>query len=336
MPECRLKPEIEGVGMGANGEDTNLSLLLASALAAFFAAYLFLPWLIRSLHGTSLVGKDLNKSDRPLVPEMGGLGVILGFYVGVGVLVIGTSNEVPSSFYYASLVATLGAGTVGLMDDMFGLRRRMKALLPFLLAFPLGAAVNASGDTMILGVDFGLLTVILIPLGITSAANAANMLEGFNGLGAGMGVIMCFALIGLAFITGETQGLYLIIPLLGALLAFLWFNKYPARVFPGDSMTLFMGAAIAAAAIISKQKMFGALLFLPMIVEFALKFRGGLQAENYGTPDGDGRLRYEGPVESLTHIIMRRYSLKEWQVVGALWAIEVALACAILLAAVIS
>ena len=307
-----------------------------SSLAAFVAVCLFLPWLIRSLRGTSAIGKDLNKPGRPLVPEMGGLGVILGFYVGVGILVVFANEDVSEPiFYYGSLVAVLGAGVVGLMDDMFGLRRRMKALLPFLLALPFGAAVYAARDTYILGVDLGPVIVLAVPFAITSAANAANMLEGFNGLGAGMGLIMCLALVALAFVTGETQGLFLTFPLLGALAAFLWFNKYPAKVFPGDSMTLFMGAAIAAAAIISKQKTLGALLFLPMIVEVVLKVRGRFQAENYGTPDGEGRLHYSGEVESLTHVIMKRRPLKEWQIVAAVWGIEGLVAAAVIAWAVI-
>jgi UDP-N-acetylglucosamine--dolichyl-phosphate N-acetylglucosaminephosphotransferase len=267
---------------------------------------------------------------------MGGLGVILSFYVGVSVLVIFASEEVPRpSVFYASLSAVLGAGVVGLIDDMFRLRRRMKALLPFLLALPLGAAVYSSGDTRLLGLDLGLLIVLAIPFGITSAANAANMLEGLNGLGAGTGVIMCAGLIALAFVTGTLQGLYILFPLAGALLAFLCFNKYPAKVFPGDSMTLFMGAALAAAAIISEQKTLGALLFIPMIAEFLLKLRGGLHAENYGTPDPAGRLHYQGRLESLTHVIMRRRPSREWQVVGILWLVEAILACAVVAAAVV-
>jgi len=304
--------------------------MVASALASFIATLAFLPWLIRSLRGTSAVGKDLNKPGRPLIPEMGGLAVVLGFYVGVGLLVALALDEIPGPFYYASLVAVLGAAVVGLMDDMFRIRNRMKALLPFLMAIPLGSVVYASGDTSILGLDVGLLILVAVPLGITCAANAANMLEGLNGLGAGMGVIMSIGLVAIAWSTGETQGLYLVFPLLGALVAFLLFNKYPAKVFPGDSMTLFAGAAIAAAAIVAHQKTYGALLFIPMIAEFFLKVRGRFQGENYGSPDQQGRLHYHGRIESLAHLIMTRRPMKEWQVVLVLWSLEGALCVAIL------
>ncbi len=296
---------------------------------------MFLPWLIRSLKGTRAVGKDLNKPGAPLVPEMGGLAVMLGFYLGVGVVTTLATSELPTAYYYASLASALGAGVVGLMDDMFGLRRRVKAILPFLLALPLGAVTFDSGDVYLLGVDIGLLMVLVVPLGVTSAANATNMLEGFNGLGAGMGVIMTSTLIMVGLLTGSTNGLYISLPLLGALLAFLYFNKFPAKVFPGDSMTLFMGAAIASAAIVAHEKTLGAVLFVPMIVEFGLKMRGHFKAENYGEPDNQGLLHYDGPIQSITHIIMKRRPMKEWQVVAILWFVELAVSGLVLAAVVL-
>jgi UDP-N-acetylglucosamine--dolichyl-phosphate N-acetylglucosaminephosphotransferase len=296
-----------GPASRGRGGRTALPLLLASALASFLATYLFLPWLIRNLRGTTAVGKDLNKPGRPLVPEMGGLGVILGFYAGVSVVTVLALDAVSSPFYYAALTAALGAGVVGLMDDLFGLRQRMKALLPFLLAVPLGAVVYASGDVTLLGVNLGFLMVLAVPLGVTSAANVANMLEGFNGLGGGLLLIIASALVVLSFLYGAQEGLFLLFPLVGALAAFLWFNRYPAKVFPGDSMTLFAGAAIACAAIISSPplKTYGVLLFTPMIVEFVLKARGRFRGENYGRVGPDGRLRWEGRIESLAHAVMR-------------------------------
>jgi UDP-N-acetylglucosamine--dolichyl-phosphate N-acetylglucosaminephosphotransferase len=112
--------------------------------------------------------------------------------------------------------------------------------------------------------------------------------------------------------------------LLGALAAFLVYNRYPARVFPGDSMTLFSGATIASAAIVSSPslKTLGAVLFLPMVVEFVLKARGRFRAENYGTPDKEGKLHYDGRVESLTHLIMKKRPMKEWRIVFLIWCIQ--------------
>jgi UDP-N-acetylglucosamine--dolichyl-phosphate N-acetylglucosaminephosphotransferase len=321
------------------GALTLLSYLAVSAVAAFLATYLFLPWLIKSLRGTSAVGKDLNKLNKPLIPEMGGLGVVLGFYIGVTLLVVvSTPQDAPSRpYFFAALLASLGAGVVGLIDDMFGLRKRTKALLPFVLALPLGGAVFAGGDSYILGLNIGILMVFAVAIGVTSAANAANMLEGLNGLGAGLMIIMTTALIVISYTVGSSEGVFLLFPLLGSLVAFLWYNRYPARVFPGDSMTLFAGATIASAAIVSSpaMKTVGAVLFLPMIVEFFLKSRGKFRAENYGQPDSEGRLHHQGRIESLTHAVMRRRPMKEWHVVAVLWCLEAAVGAGVVLAVIL-
>jgi UDP-N-acetylglucosamine--dolichyl-phosphate N-acetylglucosaminephosphotransferase len=122
---------------------------------------------------------------------------------------------------------------------------------------------------------------------------------------------------------------------LGALIAFLWFNRYPARIFPGDTLTLFMGSTIACAAIIGDFKTIGAILFIPMIIEFFLKLRGRFKGENYGTPDEEGYLTYEGKIESLTHLIMKKKKVKERQLVWILWGVEAILCSIIIIWAVV-
>jgi len=316
----------------------DLWLFAVSMAAAGLSTLLFVPWLIRSLQSSTLVGKDLNKPSHPTVPEMGGVAVILGFYVGVAVITVLAPDQALSGFskfFFAALSAALGAGVVGLIDDMFHLRQTTKALLPFILALPLGAAVFTSGDVYLLGLNIGIFMVIAVPVGVTSAANAANMLEGFNGLGAGLMTIITTSLIHLSIIQGSTAGLFILFPLLGALLAFLWFNRFPARVFPGDSMTLFSGAAIACAAIISSPplKLQGTLLFAPMIVEFGLKSRGRFRSENYSQVGADGRLAWDGPIESLSHAIMRWRRPTENELVMILLGAESMVAAFVLLVA---
>ena len=255
---------------------------------------------------------------------MGGLAVVIGFYVGVNVLTVWGENGLSSSIFYLSLLAVLGAAVTGIMDDLFSLRQRVKAVLPFVFAIPLGSLMVDTSNTVLMGVDFGILMLFIAPFGITAAANAANMLEGFNGLGVGLGIIITSSMIAISFITGQTDGLFLLFPLLGALVAFLWFNKYPAKIFPGHSMTLFVGATLACAAIISNLKTLGAILFIPMIVEFFLKARGHFKGENYGTIDEEGNLTYEGRIQSLAHLVMKWKKLKEYQIVAVLLLVEIA------------
>src|SRR5207247_10165576 len=125
VPEYQDNAHIaDSAVVGSRVPVMDLLVLLASAMVSFVAVCLFLPWLIKSLRGTTLVGKDLNKPHSPLVPEMGGIAVILGFYVGVAVLVGLAAPVATNALFFAALTACLGAGIVGLMDDMFRLRKR--------------------------------------------------------------------------------------------------------------------------------------------------------------------------------------------------------------------
>lgn len=289
-----------------------------------------------------MVGPDMNKPDRPLVAEMGGVAVVLSFFVGVsGVLVLtaafNDSILADPRMILAGLVASLGAAFVGLIDDLFDLRQSRKALFPVFFAIPLGIYLADTAVHLPRGVniELGLWMVPLIAFMVSAGANAANMLEGFNGLGAGLGLIMAGALITLSVLTPHPEALVLLVPFFGATLSFFIFNKYPARVFPGDTFTLFMGGTLVSAAVIMGFKEVGALLFVPMIAEFFLKSRNRFDDESFGTPDSEGRLRYEGRIGSLTHLLMRGHGRSEKGVVHALWGLEAAIAVVVVVAIVI-
>jgi UDP-N-acetylglucosamine--dolichyl-phosphate N-acetylglucosaminephosphotransferase len=126
------------------------------------------------------------------------------------------------------------------------------------------------------------------------------------------------------------DGVYLLVPLLGSLIAFLWFNKYPAQIFPGDTMMLFTGATLAIAGMLSNLQVQTAFIFIPMIIEFFLKMRGHFQAENYCSEAGNGFLEYHGKIESLTHIFMKHMRIKERELVAFIWGIEIAV-CALVI-----
>ncbi len=310
--------------------------ILLGFVSAFATTFIVVPWLIPKLKARGIVGNDLNKQGAPEVAEMGGLAVVVGFFVGASVLLawdgIGKEGDLLSASLNASLVAILGAAFVGMIDDVFDLRQRQKAFLPFVLALPLGATISQSVYIPFVGLwNFEFWMIPVAALAVTCAANAANMLEGFNGLGTGLGIIMAATLTILCFVHKRYDALYVLIPLMGTLLAFLWFNKYPAKIFPGDTMMLFMGAAIATAGLLSNLQVQTTFIFIPMIVEFALKTRGHFKAENYASKERSGYLEYHGRIESITHLFMRRYFLTEKTLVEIIWFLE-AIVCAVVIA----
>ena len=287
--------------------------------------FLIVPWLIPRLKDRGVVGRDFNKISKPEIVEMGGIAVVVGFFAGVSVLVAlnGISNI---NLLNVSLSACLGAAFVGMMDDLFDLRQRHKAFLPFVIALPFAAAADAHVVIPhVVEIDFGGWMVLVGAVAVTCAANAANMLEGFNGLGTGLGIIMSLTLLMLSIIHDRMDGAYLLVPLTAALIAFLWYNKFPAKIFPGDTMMLFVGATIAISGILSNLQVQTAFIFIPMIVEFFLKLRGHFKAENYCSESGNGHLEYHGRIESLTHIFMKHFKVNEQELVAFIWGIEIAM-----------
>ena len=287
--------------------------------------FVVIPWLIPRLKARGVVGKDLNKPSQPDIAEMGGVAVVVGFFAGVSVLVAlnGITNL---DLLNVSLSAALGAAFVGMMDDLFNLRQRHKAFLPFVIALPFAVAVDQ--HVMIphvIEINFGPWMLLVAAFAVTCAANAANMLEGFNGLGTGLGIIMSMTLIILSIMHDRMDGVYLLVPLMGSLIAFLWFNKYPAQIFPGDTMMLFTGATLAVAGILSNLQLQTAFIFMPMIVEFFLKLRGHFRAENYCSEAGNGFLEYHGRIESLTHVFMKHLRVNERELVAFIWGVEIAM-----------
>ena len=277
------------------------------------------------LKARGVLGRDLNKPDKPEVAEMGGIAAVVGVFAGVGVLVAldGIDNI---DLLNVSLSAALGAAFVGMLDDLFDLRQRHKAILPFLIALPFAASADQRVVIPhIVELEFGPWMILVAAFAVTCAANAANMLEGFNGLGTGLGIIMSLTLILLSIQHDRMDGVYLLVPLVGALTAFLWFNKYPAQVFPGDTMMLFMGASLAIAGILSNIEVQTAFIFIPMIIEFFLKLRGYFEGENYSKSTANGYLEYQGKIESLTHIFMKHMRVNEKELVAFIWGLEIAI-----------
>ncbi|VVB68307.1 Phospho-N-acetylmuramoyl-pentapeptide-transferase [Candidatus Norongarragalina meridionalis] len=248
-----------------------LGIVGVAALVAFFSATM----LMRSAQWKKIVAHDDNKPKRPLVANMGGFAIYAGMasaiLLGILFMTFLDANERISVFLLASLASITLLALIGAFDDLFNLSWRRKILLPIIGAFPL-VAIMAGDTTMSMPfvgqVTLGwIYTFVLIPLGITGAANALNMTAGYNGVEAGIGAVMSFFLLIIAFFSGVLAAQIILAACLGACLAFLYFNWYPSRIFPADIGTLSIGAAIACAVIVGNIEKFGVICFIPAFYE---------------------------------------------------------------------
>ncbi|AAK40422.1 UDP-N-acetylglucosamine--dolichyl-phosphate N-acetylglucosaminephosphotransferase [Saccharolobus solfataricus] len=300
--------------------------ILLPILISFFISYITTVWVIRQAKKSRFVGKDINKPDKPEIPLLGGIGIIAGFIAGSFSLLltdVRSERVIPAVILSSLLIAFLG-----LLDDIFNVRQSVRAFLPIFASVPL--IVYSVGHSIIsipfLGpINFGIFYyIIIIPFALTITSNAFNMLEGLNGLGVGMGIIMLSALayIGLTH-TGPTYQAGLIaLSAIFSLSAFLIFNKYPAKIFPGNVGTYFIGALIGAIGIAGFMYTALAILYIPYVVEFILKLRTNFKGVSFGKVDSSGRLYWDEKPHSLTHIVMKMGRFKEYQVVIILWGME--------------
>ncbi len=308
-------------------------------IASFILTFLIVPFIADRMKQRGLVSIDLNKYDKRKIPEMGGIGLWFGFSFSVMLAIFVFSYlhwiELNLTVLLAGLTTMIIVGFLGLVDDLIGWKNGLKqwqhALIPIFAALPLMAIKIDNPPIMLplLGrlpvqffipligsVSFGVFySLVLVPVGVTGASNATNMLAGFNGLEAGLGALIVATMLSILFLTGNSEGIIIASALLGALIAFLWFNWFPARVFGGDTLTLMTGAGIATISIIGNIEKIGVMLMFLYFVELVFKAKSRFKAECFGIPTKSGTLKPRPEGGSLTHWIMRRGSFTEKQVV---------------------
>lgn len=200
-------------------------------------------------------------------PTMGGIAIFIGLVsaslIGISIYGGGVSTDI-----VVMIAVTLLFGLIGFFDDYIkvakkhnlGLRAWQKLVLQILFAVGLAvymARFSGYGtDVWIpfinLYVDFGWLYVPFVAFVVVAMANAVNLTDGLDGLSSGVTSIVAFffAVVGMQF--GQDSASVFCSALCGACLGFLLFNKFPAKLFMGDTGSMALGGAVAAAAIIMK------------------------------------------------------------------------------------
>lgn len=312
---------------------------------SFFGVILLAPPFIRRMHEQELVGKDMNKLDKPKVAELGGVVVFLAFSLSlfIGMFIASYSDWIDLNIYIIlGSFSTIAIITfIGVIDDIIGWKKGIRQwqhfLIPIIAAIPLVVVFNGFSMVPIpfIGlVDFWILyPLLIIPIAITGASNAVNMLAGFNGLEAGQGIIITTALTIIAILSFQFTAAIFGIAMIGALIAFLKFNWFPAKIFGGDSLTLMIGANLAIMSIIGSIQVYGFLLILLFFVEFAFKAKHRFKSECFGIPNEDGTLSANPKGGSLTQWVMNRWNnkLTEPQVVILILGMQIIISLSVLL-----
>jgi len=329
-----------------------LNIILISSLISFIVTFYITPQFIRFFYSAKILAIDLHKKNKPKLPTSGGICVMFGVlsglltYIGVQTFVYNIKNIYLLAAISTILIATL----VGLLDDIrnpigksnyekkrinkkyetkskSGLAQWIKPILTLPAAIPL-MVVNAGVTTLSIPfigtINFGIIyPLVLIPIGVVVCSNAVNLIGGFNGSEAGMGIVYFLSLAIYSYLHGINNIIFL--SAAAALFAFLIYNWYPAKILPGDSLTYLLGSTVAAGVIIGNMEKAGVILMMPFIIEFFLKARSRFRASCLGILRKDGKLDppYGKKIFSITHILMNIKKMTEKQVTFCLIAIEI-------------
>jgi UDP-GlcNAc:undecaprenyl-phosphate/decaprenyl-phosphate GlcNAc-1-phosphate transferase len=191
------------------------------------------------------------------MPRLGGVAIVCGWYLAVaaGLAVLAAlGGAVADAPWLAGLL--LGAAVIvgaGVVDDLRGLgpvakllAQLIAALVAALLGVRLTAVVLPWGQ-----LELGLLGVPVSVLWIVAVVNAMNLIDGLDGLAAGLTVIAASAFLGVALLAQSPGASTLIATtaLLGASLGFLRYNVHPASIIMGDTGSMAIGFVLASLAI---------------------------------------------------------------------------------------
>jgi phospho-N-acetylmuramoyl-pentapeptide-transferase len=296
------------------------TLVISGALA--WALYPSFIGLLRRRKAGQVIQAELPAEHQAKAgtPTGGGiLFVLLGLLGGLLATAAGHRGALPA------LLGLLLGGLIGLADDLrklrvgsLGIPARAKFPIQFLLAVPVAWAAYQPHQLLI-PFDLGWLYWPLALLAIVGTANAVNISDGIDGLCAGLAVI---ALVAVALLVpGEPAGAKAVaMALTGGLLAFLAFNRRPARVFMGDTGSLGLGYGLAALAIQQ-----GALLLLPVLgLVFVIETLSVIIQVAYFKASGGRRIFKMTPI----HYTFQLRGWSENRIDAVFWTVGLAAAAA--------
>lgn len=258
-------------------------LIIVSALIAILLTLIlsipYLNYLKNNFYGQYIREEaPQNHNLKAGTPTMGGVMIAIpSIIAAVLALIMNQKVTIPA------LIILLVYGAfmlLGFQDDISkitkkqnkGLSARAKFLIQILIALIPAIYMTYSGETTLsifgytsipLSYFYPLLAIFII----TGSSNAVNLTDGLDGLASGTATIVFGSLSVLCFIMGKIDIAIVCAAIAGSCLGFLYYNKYPAQVFMGDTGSLALGGALGAVAIIGKLELWVALTGLIFVIE---------------------------------------------------------------------
>lgn len=267
----------------------NLIRVFALTALSFLVAILWTPVLAHILYKYR-ISKQLREHDwdgqpakifRKMHEKKIGTPTMGGLLIWITAAVVTVSLNLSRKETWLPVFVLVASGGLGFIDDLLnvkgvnfvrGLSAKLKFFFQFFIAtlgawwfyYKLGFSEIHIPASSLLGlpenIDIGIWYIPMFILTVVFLSNAVNITDGLDGLAGGTLAASFGAIMGLALVQGQTGIAAFSGTIIGALLAFLWYNIFPARFFMGDTGAFALGATLAVLAFLTNT-----VLLLPII-----------------------------------------------------------------------
>ncbi|MBS6501296.1 MraY family glycosyltransferase [Clostridium tertium] len=229
---------------------------ILSFILAFLIVYLITPILIKLSFKYSFTDKPTKrKKHKGETPLCGGLAMFIGFFIVYFTVNNYTSIKEKSWILLGSALILL----IGLIDDSFKTRGKEFPIYPRLIIQLLAAFIIFKSGIVFRGFTnpftgvyiqlSGIIQFILTITWIFGVTTVINWSDGMDGLAGGLSLISSITFAAAAIILGQSESISMSLIVTGVTLGFLMYNKYPAKIFMGDSGANFLGFILSIIAL---------------------------------------------------------------------------------------
>jgi len=244
---------------------------------ALLIALFMTPWVKKFAFRIGAIDKpNARKVHTRIMPRLGGLAIYVAFVAGFLLLYPFLPDGLLNAYDMNLIKGLLVGGTIivliGALDDRFELSAKVKLVgqiaAACVVVFGFGIKIN------LLNIPFGAtmqpvaewLAIPLTIFWIVGCTNAINLIDGLDGLAAGVSAIAIGTILVMASLMGSEPVILVSALLLGGVIGFLVFNFHPAKIFMGDSGSLFLGFALATLSMLGFKQVAVVSFVTPLLI----------------------------------------------------------------------
>jgi UDP-GlcNAc:undecaprenyl-phosphate GlcNAc-1-phosphate transferase len=246
---------------------------VVSLLLAWILTDILIPHVVRLARKIGKMDNpDPRKVHKEPIPRLGGIAIFLGFLLSlVGIELLEPGFFLKNTQWYGIIIGAFLMFLVGVVDDIINLSAKTKffsqiiiSIIAFYFGVKIVALSNPFGAMLVLPDYLSIIVTVFWIVGIT---NTINLIDGLDGLAAGVSMIAGITLFIIAIQTNQDLIAVIILSLVGATIGFLRYNFNPAKIFMGDSGSLFLGFTLASISVAGVLKLAATVtILLPILI----------------------------------------------------------------------